>query len=212
MSKGNRCGQNLLARASSKCPRGDAPLLQSMPTGVPYDFPYDAANWGAEEKGNWLPWMPLPDSEINLYRDRVVARTRDLSRSDDLRHGPPDSGRHHRHEPRTRGQPGLPRAGVAFWRSGLRRRLGRQIPAHRRGAVAWVCRKRRSFNERGAATGARRRLPARHPRLRPLPGRQASRRRRLRAGAAASEYHRVHLRHVHLQPLRPGAGAGRGRG
>ncbi|MGF6792762.1 phage portal protein [Paraburkholderia sp. 35.1] len=49
---------------------------------APYYFPYDAANWMSQEFGNWLPWIRSPDSEINLFRDRMVARARDLARND----------------------------------------------------------------------------------------------------------------------------------
>lgn len=45
-------------------------------------FPYEAAQWTTPEMGNWLPWIRSPDNEINLYRDRMVARTRDLVRND----------------------------------------------------------------------------------------------------------------------------------
>lgn len=47
-----------------------------------YYFPYEGANWSQQEFGNWLPWIRSPDSEINLFRDRMVARSRDLSRND----------------------------------------------------------------------------------------------------------------------------------
>ncbi|MGF6968128.1 lambda family phage portal protein [Paraburkholderia sp. WC7.3g] len=51
--------------------------------GLPgYQFPYDAADWFAQEMGNWLPWIRSPDSEINLFRDWMVARSRDLFRND----------------------------------------------------------------------------------------------------------------------------------
>ena len=57
--------------------------VQGSPLGLaPYQFPYDAANWMSQEFGNWLPWIRSPDSEINLFRDRMVARSRDLSRND----------------------------------------------------------------------------------------------------------------------------------
>ncbi|MFM0464691.1 phage portal protein, partial [Paraburkholderia sediminicola] len=49
---------------------------------APYLFPYDAANWLTQEMGNWLPWIRSPDAEINLFRDRMAARSRDLSRND----------------------------------------------------------------------------------------------------------------------------------
>jgi lambda family phage portal protein len=45
-------------------------------------FPYDAASWTSPEMGGWNPYVRSPDSEINLYRDRMVARQRDLVRND----------------------------------------------------------------------------------------------------------------------------------
>ncbi|CAE6862711.1 hypothetical protein R75461_08074 [Paraburkholderia nemoris] len=58
-------------------------LPQGTPLGLaPYLFQYDSANWLTQEMGNWLPWIRSPDSEINLFRDRMVARARDLSRND----------------------------------------------------------------------------------------------------------------------------------
>lgn len=45
-------------------------------------FPYDAAAYTSTEMGEWLPTIRSPDSEINLYRDRMVARQRDLYRND----------------------------------------------------------------------------------------------------------------------------------
>jgi len=54
----------------------------ALPGNVPYLFPYDAANWTTQEMGDWLPWIRSPDSEINLFRDRMVGRSRDLVRND----------------------------------------------------------------------------------------------------------------------------------
>ena len=45
-------------------------------------FPYDAAQWQTQEMGSWLPWIRSPDAEINVFRDRMVARSRDLVRND----------------------------------------------------------------------------------------------------------------------------------
>ena len=60
--------------------------VQAYPPSAPgqplYQFPYDAANWMTQDMGNWLPWIRSPDSEINLFRDRMVGRARDLSRND----------------------------------------------------------------------------------------------------------------------------------
>lgn len=46
------------------------------------NFPYEAASLTSPEMGNWYPWIRSPDSEINLYRDQMVARSRDLARND----------------------------------------------------------------------------------------------------------------------------------
>jgi len=54
----------------------------TVPGGGLYSFPYDAANWSTQEMGNWLPYIRSPDSEINQFRDRMVARSRDLARND----------------------------------------------------------------------------------------------------------------------------------
>jgi lambda family phage portal protein len=45
-------------------------------------FPYEASSWQTQEMGDWLPWIRSPDAEINQYRDRMVARSRDLARND----------------------------------------------------------------------------------------------------------------------------------
>ncbi len=45
-------------------------------------FPYEAANLATQEMGDWLPWIRSPDAEINQFRDRMVARSRDLVRND----------------------------------------------------------------------------------------------------------------------------------
>ncbi|MDR5813326.1 phage portal protein [Caballeronia sp. LZ033] len=61
--------------------RTSASLQRSGPYGNTF-FPYDAANWQTQEMGDWLPWIRSPDSEINQFRDRMVARARDLVRND----------------------------------------------------------------------------------------------------------------------------------
>lgn len=45
-------------------------------------FPYDAANFYSPETEGWFPWVNSPDHEVNVYRDRMVARSRDLRRND----------------------------------------------------------------------------------------------------------------------------------
>jgi len=54
----------------------------SLGGSAPAFFPYDSAQWSSPEMGDWLPWIRSPDAEINLYRDRMVARQRDLARND----------------------------------------------------------------------------------------------------------------------------------
>jgi lambda family phage portal protein len=45
-------------------------------------LPYDAAAWSSTEMGDWLPIVRSPDGEININRDRMVARQRDLVRNE----------------------------------------------------------------------------------------------------------------------------------
>ncbi|MBR7961240.1 phage portal protein [Burkholderia vietnamiensis] len=53
-------------------------------TQPPYSslFPYEASNIQTPEMGQWFPYIRSPDSEINQFRDRMVARSRDLARND----------------------------------------------------------------------------------------------------------------------------------
>ncbi|MDE1715737.1 phage portal protein [Chromobacterium amazonense] len=50
-------------------------------------FPYESSNWQTQEMGDWLPWIRSPDAEINQFRDRMVARSRDLVRNDGMAAG-----------------------------------------------------------------------------------------------------------------------------
>lgn len=58
-------------------------------TQPPYSsqFPYEASSVQTQEMGQWFPIIRSPDSEINQYRDRMVARSRDLSRNDGWANG-----------------------------------------------------------------------------------------------------------------------------
>ncbi len=71
------------APAGKPRPRADGngywPPTEMAPNSV---FPYDAAQWQTAEMGEWLPWIRSPDAEINIFRDRMVARNRDLARND----------------------------------------------------------------------------------------------------------------------------------
>ncbi|WGL97918.1 phage portal protein [Arsenophonus sp. aPb] len=44
--------------------------------------PYDAADSLNDQLAYWQPALWSPDNEINLYRDRIVSRVRDLARND----------------------------------------------------------------------------------------------------------------------------------
>lgn len=50
-------------------------------------FPYDASKWSTQEMGDWFPQIRSPDAEINIFRDRMVARSRDLARNDGTANG-----------------------------------------------------------------------------------------------------------------------------
>lgn len=58
-------------------------------TQPPYSslFPYEASNVQTTEMGSWFPYIRSPDSEINQFRDRMVARSRDLERNDGWANG-----------------------------------------------------------------------------------------------------------------------------
>lgn len=44
--------------------------------------PWDAASNTSQRMGSWQPFLWSPDSEVNIYRDRIVSRVRDLVRND----------------------------------------------------------------------------------------------------------------------------------
>ncbi|MEC5321116.1 phage portal protein [Brenneria populi subsp. brevivirga] len=44
--------------------------------------PYDAADSFSDQLANWQPALWSPDNEINIYRDRIVSRVRDMVRND----------------------------------------------------------------------------------------------------------------------------------
>ncbi len=68
------------ADAGTGVPRPDGSLL---PPGLGWSsaWPYDASKLASQEMGEWNPLIRSPDSEINQYRDRMVARSRDLARN-----------------------------------------------------------------------------------------------------------------------------------
>lgn len=66
------------ARADGSLGPDGSTTLSGMPGAA---FPYEASQWSSQEFGNWLPVIRSPDSEINMFRDRMVARSRDLVRN-----------------------------------------------------------------------------------------------------------------------------------
>jgi lambda family phage portal protein len=46
------------------------------------NIPYDAADIYGQHMSEWRPFLWSPDGEINMYRDRIVSRVRDLVRND----------------------------------------------------------------------------------------------------------------------------------
>lgn len=44
--------------------------------------PYDAADVYSAQMAAWRPYLWSPDGELNMYRDRIVARARDAERND----------------------------------------------------------------------------------------------------------------------------------
>ena len=66
-------------RERARAPRGG---MRALNGNQPQWFPYDAQDWTSPDTGDWLPQVNSPDREINLYRDRVTARARDLYRND----------------------------------------------------------------------------------------------------------------------------------
>lgn len=50
--------------------------------GVGGSSPYDSANQTNNRMSTWQPFLGSPDQEINVYRDRIVSRSRDITRND----------------------------------------------------------------------------------------------------------------------------------
>lgn len=58
-----------------------APRRASMLNGRS-NVPYDAADRSSDHMAGWSPTLPSPDGELNMYRDTIVSRVRDLVRND----------------------------------------------------------------------------------------------------------------------------------
>lgn len=58
------------------------PVRRHMALNTPDGVPFDAASRYGSHFAAWNPYLPSPDWEINGFRDRIVARVRDLVRND----------------------------------------------------------------------------------------------------------------------------------
>jgi lambda family phage portal protein len=60
------------------------PLAQRRPSMLhgSSNVPYDAADRSSDRMASWSPYLGSPDGELNVYRDTIVARVRDLVRND----------------------------------------------------------------------------------------------------------------------------------
>ena len=58
------------------------PTRASMLAGNRSNTPYDAGDYAGEHTAAWRPTLWSPDAELNLSRDTIVARARDLARND----------------------------------------------------------------------------------------------------------------------------------
>ena len=43
--------------------------------------PYDAADMYGDHMADWTPFLGSPDGDLNMHRDRIVSRVRDMVRS-----------------------------------------------------------------------------------------------------------------------------------
>src|SRR5689334_18613802 len=69
------------SRASKLAGAGGASSAKVL-TGGTNGVAYDAADVFTQHFAGWQPFLWSPDNEINVFRDRIVARIRDLVRND----------------------------------------------------------------------------------------------------------------------------------
>ena len=92
-------------------------------------YAYDASRLQTQEFGEWFPQIRSPDAEINVHRDRMVARSRDLARNSGWAAGGITRildnviGTHLA----VAGAARLPRAGTSVRHQGVRRGLGERV-------------------------------------------------------------------------------------
>jgi lambda family phage portal protein len=72
-------GEPLRRARAEGVPRPDGSTLLPGSSGGLY--PFQASELSTKEMGDWLPVIRSADSEINMFRDRMVARSRDMARN-----------------------------------------------------------------------------------------------------------------------------------
>ena len=58
------------------------PASRAMALAGGSSMPYDAAELGGQHTAEWNPYLWSPDASLGMFRDRMVARMRDLVRND----------------------------------------------------------------------------------------------------------------------------------
>lgn len=74
--------QGLKSGAAPQSQPGPLRAKAALSGAAPRAFPYDASSWVSQDMSDWLPDIRSPDYEINIHRNRMVARARDLERND----------------------------------------------------------------------------------------------------------------------------------
>ncbi|MGY2732380.1 lambda family phage portal protein [Sphingomonas sp. UYP23] len=87
-NRGQPIPSAVIAQIRQNAQRGGARMRGSLGGGAAGNFfPYDAVNFNSRDQSDWFPSVRSPDSEINLYRDRIAAKARDLRRNDPWANG-----------------------------------------------------------------------------------------------------------------------------
>lgn len=70
------------AHGNPLAPPKPSPVSAIAGAGRRENTPYDAANIYSQRMAGWQPFLWSPDAELNMFRDRIVSRVRDLVRND----------------------------------------------------------------------------------------------------------------------------------
>lgn len=86
-NRGNIISPAQIQRVREGARRGGGRMQGALSGGMPNMFPYDAADPTSAELGGWYPQVRSPDADINIHRDRIAGRARDLRRNDPWAYG-----------------------------------------------------------------------------------------------------------------------------